>query len=137
MNYHYKDIRDLIDKEPEWWDENGVPRYCDFSILRIPDIYKNECALCLIACQGCGRRFRVALSENSMRAVDKRPSLAELIDKKQLEYGDPPNIGCCPGGPTMSSDMLKIIEYWAVPEGGFDLVRDQTREVYLGEFEGF
>ncbi len=25
MNHHYKDIRNLIDKEPEWWDENGVP----------------------------------------------------------------------------------------------------------------
>lgn len=126
MNHHYKDIRDLTDKEPEWWDENGVPRYCEFYPSRITDIYKKECALCLIACQGCGRRFRVALSES---LTMERLSISNLIDKRQLHYGDPPNMECCPSGPTINSIMIRVVEYWAVPKDGLDLVRDKTREV--------
>ena len=27
----YADIRSRIAEEPKWWDEEGVPRYCEFS----------------------------------------------------------------------------------------------------------
>ena len=27
-------------------------------------------------------------------------------------YGDPPNMGCCPAGPTMNCEDIKILEFW-------------------------
>lgn len=40
-------------------------------------------------------------------------SLKDLIQRKEIYYGDPPNIGCCPSGPTMNSIPVKIVEYWS------------------------
>ena len=129
MYCNFKDIRDRITDEPVWWDEHGTPRYCEFSPDKTANIYRNECVLCTVACQNCGRRFRVAFSESAMRLVEPRPSLAELIDSRQLHYGDPPNDGCCPAGPSMNSVMIRVMQYWATPLGEFDLVRDHAREV--------
>lgn len=41
-----------------------------------------------------------------------RNILAHEIETRSLHYGDPPNIGCCPAGPTMNSEMIRILEYW-------------------------
>jgi hypothetical protein len=30
MNNCYDDTRAMTDKMPLWWDENAVPRYCEF-----------------------------------------------------------------------------------------------------------
>ncbi len=129
MHHHFDDIRERINDSPKWWDENGVPRYCEFSPAETANIYRNECALCIIACQDCRHEFSVALSEDEMRMVHGRPSLAELIESGELHYGDPPNIHCCPAGPTMSSVMMRVVEFWKKPDGEYDLKRDQTREI--------
>ena len=129
MHHHFGDIRERIDGKPKWWDENGVPRYCKFSPDETANIYRNECALCVIACQNCGHAFQVAFSEDSTGLEFERPSLSELIDDRKLHYGDPPNADCCAAGASMNSVMMRVIEYWKTPEGEFGLVRDHAREV--------
>jgi hypothetical protein len=31
MHNHYDDILDRIDEPPTWFDDYGVPRFCEFS----------------------------------------------------------------------------------------------------------
>lgn len=101
----YSDIRSRIEEEPKWWDEYGVPRYCDFSHERVADIYANDCALVEIACQACQRRFLVAFSWSK----SSKPLTVE--DIKRLHYGDPPN-ACCGIGATMNCEDLRVVEFW-------------------------
>lgn len=111
----YKDIRSLIDFEPLWWDEHGCPRYCKFRPQETANIYADEAVLLLIECQYCGREFPVCLSRAASFAAirgDSAASLAALIGSAEIHYGDPPNIGCCPAGPTMNSVPLRVLEYW-------------------------
>lgn len=121
MKQSYIDITKRISDPPRWWDEAGVPRYERFHPKWLNDIYAHEAALLLIACQNCGRRFRVAVSlygvERWHRVRDgsmkQSPSLARRILDNTIYYGDPPNtINCCPGGATMSSESLKVLQYW-------------------------
>ena len=32
---------------------------------------------------------------------------------KELHYGDPPNVGCCPAGRTMTCIDLRVLQFWA------------------------
>lgn len=106
MNHHYRDIRERLGA-PQWWDEAGVPRYCDFSPNETNDIYARQAILMEIACQNCGQRFRVAMTVGP---------LGELVtDVDALHYGDPPNAGCCLAGPTMNSVPVQVLE-WAREE---------------------
>jgi hypothetical protein len=50
------------------------------------------------------------------------PSLADRIPLGRVEYGDPPNVGCCPVGPTMSSDSLRVLEFWRRSAGRWERV---------------
>lgn len=131
MHHHYADIRDFfrsMGHEPKWFDEYAVPRYCAFSPRETANIYADEVALVLITCQGCGRPFRVCFSLDQMdRIMRKRGSLADEIRAKSLHYGDPPNIGCCPAGPTMNSEPRRVLQYWHKPE--FDWIRDPSLEI--------
>lgn len=103
MNHHYRDIRDRLGA-PAWWDDAAVPRYCDFSPHETNDIYARQAVLMEIACQDCGTRFLVALTVGP---------LSDLItDIDTLHYGDPPNAGCCPAGPTMNSVPVRVVEFW-------------------------
>lgn len=117
MKHHYRDIRDKIATEPLWWDEVGVPRYCVFSPKETNDIYADEVAFLEIACQNCRRRFKVALRAGSRQRREGAPSLDSRVRDGSLHYGDPPNIGCCPAGPTMNSVPLRVLEFW-VNDGG-------------------
>lgn len=118
MKHHYNDIRSRIAEPPTWWDEYGVPRYGPFAPTETANIYANQCALVEISCQSCGYIFPCCFSwahgEAFITADDSEftitTPLKERIDR--LYYGDPPNIECCPAGPTMSSDTLRIIEFW-------------------------
>lgn len=119
MNEYYKDIIEKIPEKPTWFDEHAVPRYCQFSPREIANIYADECALVLIACQSCKTEFKVALSHDKMDNVRYRmmfdrdcPSLANEIGDRTIHYGDPPNIECCPTGPTMNSVPIKVLQYW-------------------------
>jgi len=48
MNTYYGDILELTDKQPQWFDENAVPRFCTFSTQKLAYIYAKEAALALI-----------------------------------------------------------------------------------------
>lgn len=145
MNHSYEDIRSRIDEEPRWFDEDAVPRYCAFSPRETANIYADEVVLAEIACQGCGRPFHVCFSSNRLgqyrrafsiasheamnagRVLTSEDvaakldacSLAHAIETDELHYGDPPNVFCCPAGPTMNSVPVRVIEYWRQekPEG--------------------
>jgi hypothetical protein len=109
MHNHYEDIIKRIDEAPIWFDEFGVPRYDLFSPRRLGNIYAMEAALAEVSCQGCGRLFRVALTEVFAR---KGLALSDEIRLRRVHYGDPPNIDCCAAGPTMNSVMREVLEYW-------------------------
>lgn len=113
MHESYEDIRAKIPESPQWFDENAVPRYCNFEPRRCANIYADEAALAEITCQGCGQRFCVAFSQDRMTEFKRGgKSLADDIRAKELHYGDPPNIGCCAAGPTMNSEPRRVLEYW-------------------------
>ena len=115
MLSNYADIRSRITEEPKWWDEEGVPRYCTFTPDETANIYAKEVALVDIACQSCGHRFDVAFSWGSTEWVAGVPRVHEPLtpeDAAHLHYGDPPNISCCPSGPTMNCDDLRVKEFW-------------------------
>ena len=139
MNCYYEDIIKKIDEEPQWFDEYAVPRYCKFTPREAANIYANECALALIACQDCHRKFKVCFSRSAHDDIKhmvmfgknkKPPTLAEAIKNKTIHYGDPPNIRCCPAGPTMNCDDLKVLEYW-VHNKKFEWVRRKRLEIEL------
>ena len=112
MHQHYTDITDKLG-EPQWYDECGVPRYCDFHPSRVNNIYANEVVLLEIVCQNCGQLFQAAMTQDSFDIISGRStSLAEQVINQTIHYGDPPNSGCCPVGATMNSIPLWVIEYW-------------------------
>jgi hypothetical protein len=114
MNTNYSDITEKLG-DPVWYDENAVPRYCEFHPRKLADIYAKECVLILIACQNCGREFKVAVSYDFMNVLREEMSLQELISNNTIgyiEYGDPPNNDCCPSGITMSSNTIALLQFW-------------------------
>ena len=131
MHYDYADIRALTDKPPSWWDEFGVPRYIVFSPLKLGNIYAKEAVLLRIACQCCSREFDVAMSWSN------RPPkpLSELIETSLIHYGDPPNVQCCDGGPTMNSIALEVLEYWTEDQGAFNQMVAEKIPSHLSESE--
>lgn len=109
MYQDYSDIRSLINREPTWFDESSVPRYCNFHPDRVANIYAVEVALAEVSCQGCGKTFLVAFS-----GVDATEMVvSKAIRSKSLHYGDPPNVQCCDAGPSMNSVRRKVHEYWS------------------------
>ena len=118
MHRDYQDIRSRIKEPPIWFDEHGVPRYCLFSPRECADIYARECLLMTISCQSCQTAFLVAMSwsKRPRWSPDGKlwfpPALSEIIRDGELHYGDPPNISCCPAGPSMSSIPHTILEFW-------------------------
>lgn len=150
MNHHYADIRSRIAEPPKWFDENAVPRYCEFSPDENAYIYADECALVLIGCQNCRATFKVAFSASQSRTWLRggmgdaesfrlaKDEIARGIRDQTLHYGDPPNVGCCGAGPTMNCLDLKVLEYWRRGERR-EWVRDASLEILLPdhpEFEG-
>jgi hypothetical protein len=136
MHTEYSDIMERIAEPPKWFDEHAVPRYCDFSPREVADIYASEALLAEIACQGCERRFLVAMSwcehDGLLRKV---PAPSE--NRSVIHYGDPPNVSCCAAGPTMNSVPLRVVEFWSrattddwtrVPEHEGPLVPWWTKE---------
>ena len=122
----YDDIKTRLG-EPLWWDDNGVPRYDAFK----PDmcgVYDRMVALVEIACQDCGLKFNVAITYDpvySFRPFNSAPS------KKELFYGDPPIHGCI--GDTMTTDTIRVIEYWIKNEKSFNWERKTDQEGIIDE----
>ena len=122
MNNESHDIRSRIVEPPKWWDEYAVPRYDDFAPRQAANIYAREAGLLLVECQACRTSFRVAMSGG-------RGSIAAAIRDRSLHYGDPPNIRCCEGGPSMNCVEVRMLEYWRRED--FDWERDPALEVGL------
>lgn len=140
MNHDYSDIRSRIPEPPNWFDENAVPRYSVFEPTELSNIYAREGALVEISCQNCQRRFHVAFSRSTMDDVrayrtGKEPiTLASMIEAKTIHYGDPPNVGCCPSGPTMNSDPIRVLEYWRRDDStGHDWCRYNSLEIDVSD----
>ena len=123
MNTNYKDIKDMLG-EPTWWDENGVPRYCDFSPKEC-GVYINIAAYLLIECQLCCEEFEVANAYQ--RDYDRKDELKYKIPY----YGDPPFHGCV--GDTMTSNLLEVVEVWRRDGRKLDWRRDNKIKKTLNE----
>jgi hypothetical protein len=128
----YADIRALApDREPDWWDNDGVPRYAPFH----PDmlgVYDRWAILAEIGCQGCDRRLLVGCGWSIYdryryaRAGDppvEPPTLARLAET--FGYGDPPIHRCI--GDTMSTYPTRIVQAWSRTSGS-DWARDPVCE---------
>lgn len=135
----YDDITSRIAEPPIWFDEYSVPRYCPFSPDRSVSIYIHEIALMEIACQRCGRIFKVAISAANF----SESTIADAIRSQELHYRDPPNVGCCPGGACENSVPKRVLEYWfrgdpryldgrrIIDMAYFEWVRDSSLEIAI------
>jgi hypothetical protein len=129
VNISYEDILSRIDQEPVWW-LGGVPRFDPFKPSDL-DIYAQESALISIRCQACRTPFKVGVFSRSGSAT----MICDMIAEGSLPIGDPPNIGCCDAGPTMSSDQVRVEEYWK--RDRFDWTRDAAMERLLCDHEDY
>ena len=112
MKQNYRCILFRIQETPKWYDENGVPRYEEFTPYSCADFYCKECALIQVSCACCGTKFNVAVSSG---LYDKN----DLSKRSTLCYGDPPNIGCCEEGVSTVSNVEKVLEFWKIKGGVF------------------
>ena len=131
MNTDYFDIRSRIPEPPKWYDEHAVPRYCECAPNKVANIYVDEAALVLIKCQACSTPFEVVFSRGREGGWNVTSMLYEQIEKKGLEYLDPPNIGCCASGPTMTSDSVRVLQYWSRLNGALEWKRDPRFEIEM------
>lgn len=136
MKALYEDILALTDKEPDWYDMAGVPRFAKFDPERCPNIYAKEVILLRIQCQNCQRKFNVEMHWDCYKG---RQSISEAIGKGDLgyiHYGDPPRHGTgpdgkwlCAAGDTMNSEQIKILEFWTKGEHGIGWERKPEYEI--------
>lgn len=111
MKIDYSDITSRLG-EPLWYDEYGVPRYELFS-PDLSSVYGDYVAYLLIACQGCGKQFKVAVAREKVKLFKDEIMEVQLPTKDDegwFCYGDPPLHNCI--GSTMISDTLRILEFW-------------------------
>ena len=130
MRHNYADILSRIDEKPQWFDEEGVPRYDKFEPQACANIYATEAVLLLIHCQSCQHPFMVCISRSSAQSCELFGSLplAKRVADNSIHYFDPPNIGCCLAGPTMNSVPQCVIEFWS-RDGSRYWQRDEELEV--------
>ena len=124
MNRHYDDLLTLADRKPSFFQQGGVPRWTAFQAGDSTSPYTVDCAIVEIACQLCDMRFHVLMESGSR---DKQ-TILERIRAKSLWYLDPPNVGCCRGGTSMTSETVRVLEYWERAET-FQWKRNPEAEV--------
>lgn len=143
---------------PLWWDAHGVPRYDEFQPDLGSEIYADEVVLLDIRCQSCGCQFTVSMNRTNAfemvraelrkrRLADLDPALrekltvepgrrlADRIRDGSIHYGDPPNLPCCPSGPTMNCEDWRVLQYWHRERAG-DWQREPALEVPLPDSVG-
>ena len=101
MQALYSDILSLTAKPPRWYDQNGVPRYCEFHPHYCPDILSPEVALLRIACRHCGQEFEAEVHAEYF---------GRLGSSSSLHYGDPPAHSCV--GDSMNCRDLAVLQVW-------------------------
>lgn len=130
MNHHYGDIRSRISEPPKWFDEHAVPRWSAFGPRETANIYADQVAFVHIACQSCSRDFLVCFSWCwSDKALRGQAPLSERV--RDLHYGDPPNVECCPAGPTMNSVPRRVVQFWRRDTPRDDWRRDPSLEIAI------
>jgi hypothetical protein len=113
MNCAYHDIRSRCAEAPRWFDEHAVPRYVEFAPSHAASIYAKEAVLVRIECQACRHEFDVCFTHAGLSLMrGARPPISAAILDGTLDYGDPPNVECCPAGPTMTSVPKRVLQYW-------------------------
>ena len=130
----YSDIAERIAEPPKWWDEHGVPRYAEYGLYQIANIYAQETALVEIACSACWRHFEVAFSipgAGLQETIGKCSTLGEAIQKGEIHYGDPPAYGHCADGPSMGCYDLRVLQYWSRENEKHEWRRDSRLEIEL------
>ncbi len=127
MKRYYKDILELSNWPPKWFDENGVPRFCEFSPDRCAGFYADEVVLMVIQCQSCKHEFKVCLSADAMERV-RTEGLADAVRSNEIDYGDPPNMQCCAAGPSMNSIPIRVLEFWYL-DGKWERDSSLEREI--------
>lgn len=145
MKASFLDIKDRIDEQPRWYDENGTPRYEEFSPDLSPNIYADEVILIEIACQHCREKFLVEMNWGIMHVVlevyNKEPFSVRLTQWLRnrngnfcpIHYGDPPNHMCI--GDTMNCIDLRIIEFHKKIEHRFERIKKFEIELEKDEEE--
>lgn len=69
-------------------------------------------ALDLLEAAGTAARVKEMRARlNELRSMPVT-SLRDSILAGTIHYGDPPNAGCCPAGPTMNCWDLRVLEFW-------------------------
>ena len=141
MNQCYHELLAALGT-PQWFDEHAVPRYIPFAPREVANIYADQVLLVEIRCQGCRTRFKVAFSESlafllaeritAAEEIDALPRLFDAVAHGGPHYGDPPNVACCPSGPTMNSEPIRVLEAWERPDP-FEWVRRPELEIDLDE----
>lgn len=127
MHQCYQDIMYRAG-QPQWFDENAVPRYGCFAPDRLANTYAREAALVRVNCRSCGTSFDVAFSWPSSSPVPRR-SIAERIPCGQLNSGDPPNVKCCVNGPYVGTIAKLVIEYWRKAGSHRSWIREKNHEL--------
>jgi hypothetical protein len=133
MHQPYKDILKRLGR-PLWWDEHGTPRYDPFEPRLCSNIYAAEAVLLEIECPGCGRRFEVAGSLDSIDASLRQVTLAGCIEAGTIHYGDAPwhlRGGTQCAGTTMYCIDRRVLQYWT--RDVLNWVRDERYERGLEE----
>ena len=133
----FSDITDRIAEKPQWWDENGVPRYSEFEPHRAANIYAVEVVLLDIARSMCLRRFQVALSGRGGAHRDENGvSLADRIHSGEIDFCDPPNYGNRRDGASTDCFNPAVLQYWRRESPG-DWERNSSLEIVLPEMKDY
>lgn len=112
---NYPDIRSLTDKEPLWFDSNGVPRYAPFT-PELLGVYARFAILVEIQCQACDARILVGDHWSHVEMGDVTNPYVNtwqtVLPNQQYHYGDPPWHQCPGAGESMNSIPLSVVEAW-------------------------
>lgn len=104
----YSDILDLSPTRPLWWDEQAVPRFCQFAPDKVANFYATEAALLLISCVFNPIHHFVVAASGPRRSGR---TLADEIRDGSFRYGDPPRIAECRDGDT-TAHPIRVLQYW-------------------------
>lgn len=114
----YADIKDAIDREPDWFTADGIPRYWPFH----PDmlgVYDTMAVLVEIECASCQEAMLVGdgLPTVTLTIPDEPAAMRPVINDverfvSEWSMGDPPRHYCPGGGGTMVCDEVAVIEVW-------------------------
>lgn len=126
MNRSYEDLMSLTPARPSFFQKDGVPRWGTFQPGVSTDVYAVEAVVMEISCQSCDGRFHVLMER---RSHGDPTTLAQRIADGSIHYGDPPNVDCCLGGPSMNSEPVRILEYWSRER--MDWTRDPSLEIHM------